>query len=96
MPAIFGNTGLRSPSFALAQDTPPREEQDPFFSSPAPRAQAIGGLSVITERPGQTVETSPLISPLGGVVGEKKESTWAALPLLMILQVRRVGESADV
>lgn len=90
VPAIFGNTGLRSPSIALPLDTTPRDEQDPFFASPAPTnraGQAIGGLSVISERPGQGVETSPLISPLGGAVGEKKEATWAALPVLMIIQV---------
>ena len=90
LPAIFGNTGLRSPSIALAQDTPPaRDDEDPFFSPAGTRAPTIGGLSVITERPGQasTVETSPLVSPLTGLQVEKKQSTWHLLPWLMIIQV---------
>ena len=91
LPAIFSNTGLRSPSIALAQDTPPATgDEDPFFSpGPGTRVPTIGGLSVITERPGQTstVETSPLISPMHGLQVEKKPSTWNLLPWLMIIQV---------
>jgi hypothetical protein len=47
----------------------------------------IGGLSVISERPGQgAVETSTLGSPSVEMT-EEKESAWKALPLLMISQV---------
>jgi hypothetical protein len=97
LPAIFNNTGLRSPSIALARDTPPagREDEDPFFSpGPGTRAPTIGGLSVITERPGQasTVETSPLMSPAAGLQTEKKQSSWHLLPWLMIVQVRAVRD----
>jgi hypothetical protein len=89
LPAIFANTGLRTPPLA-GYDGEEEVERDPFFSSPAAerRQQVIGGLSVISERPGQSaLETSPLVSPAVEMVPEKKESTWKSIPLLMISQV---------
>jgi hypothetical protein len=88
LPAIFANTGLRTPPLA-GYDGEEEVERDPFFSSPAERRQqVIGGLSVISERPGQSaLETSPLVSPAVEMVPEKKESTWKSIPLLMISQV---------
>jgi hypothetical protein len=89
LPAIFANTGLRTPPLA-GYDGEEEVERDPFFSSPAAerRQQVIGGLSVISERPGQSaLETSPLVSPAVEMVLEKKESTWKSIPLLMISQV---------
>lgn len=96
LPAIFANTGLRTPPLAAGYDGEEEVERDPFFSSPAPerRQQVIGGLSVISERPGQSaLETSPLVSPAVEMVLEKKESTWKSLPLLMISQVSCAGHA---
>jgi hypothetical protein len=89
MPAIFANTGLRTPPASIRFGHSPNAEateEDPFFSTPAPR---MGGLSVIAERPSAR-ETTPL-SP-GAQVMEKQPSSWSLLPKMMILQVSFDGE----
>jgi len=98
MPAIYNNTGLQNAPGAIAlPDTSPsaQADQDPFFASPNANRTggAIGGLSVISERPGQrnVRETSPLVSPEVQLVSEKKESAWKLLPLLVISQVSIVS-----
>lgn len=86
MPAIFANTGLRTPPASIRYDTSPNaaaQEEDPFFTAPAPRGLG-GGLSVIAERP-TAVESTPL-SP-NGQLAEKQASSWQLLPKMMILQV---------
>lgn len=86
MPAIFANTGLRTPPASIRYDASPNattQEEDPFFAAPPPRGMG-GGLSVIAERP-TAAETTPL-SPSGQVM-EKQASSWQQLPKMMILQV---------
>lgn len=88
MPAIFANTGLRTPPASIRYEVSPsagvQNEEDPFFATPGPRA-GVGGLSVIAERP-TARETTPL-SPGAGQIVEKQPSSWSLLPKMMILQV---------
>ncbi|WWC94943.1 hypothetical protein V866_001795 [Kwoniella sp. B9012] len=91
MPAIFSNTGVRTPPAVAAAyegESPSVETGgDPFFPAPADRrpGQAAGGLSVIAE--GQTSTAVVPTSP-GGTqqVSEKQPSSFALLPFLMIMQ----------
>jgi hypothetical protein len=90
MPAIFANTGLRTPPASIRYEVSPNaqyQEEDPFFATPAQRG---GGLSVIAERPSAR-ETTPL-SPSAQMV-EKQAGTWTLLPKMMILQVGYISSA---
>ncbi|OCF41340.1 hypothetical protein I317_04821 [Kwoniella heveanensis CBS 569] len=91
MPAIFSNTGVRTPPAVAAAyegESPTVEGGDPFFPAPAERRgtqqQHAGGLSVITE--GQSSTASVPVSPGTQVVSEKQPSSFSLLPFQMILQ----------
>ncbi|WWC72073.1 uncharacterized protein I206_106033 [Kwoniella pini CBS 10737] len=89
MPAIFSNTGVRTPPAVTAAyegESPATESQDPFFPQPTTRpGQPAGGLAVISEG---AATTSALATTPGGtqVVSEKQPSSFSLLPFLMIMQ----------
>lgn len=82
MPAIFGNTGLADPPQLYSPEAV-ASPTDPFFPAPnATQRAGGGGLGAIPET--HANEHSPLVE---ASFQEPKQSTWKALPLLMILQV---------
>lgn len=82
MPAIFGNTGLADPPQLYSPEAV-ASPTDPFFPAPNTTQRAGGGgLGAIPET--HANEQSPLVE---ASFQEPKQSTWKALPLLMILQV---------
>jgi hypothetical protein len=82
MPAIFGNTGLADPPQLYSPEAV-ASPTDPFFPAPNTMQRAGGGgLGAIPET--HANEQSPLVE---ASFQEPKQSTWKALPLLMILQV---------
>ncbi|ODN94720.1 hypothetical protein L198_04863 [Cryptococcus wingfieldii CBS 7118] len=83
MPAIFSNTGVRTPPAVTAayNAESPRTEVDPFFQgSPAPEHRAQGGLAAIAEAGSNAVDTAVT------QVSEKMPSSFALLPVQMIVQ----------